>query len=341
MARKTRRARKTRKQRGGFKQNNPMWKEHKTPNSLQGKCAECFNTSSKTGFCNLSTCGNYCAIERGGLKTKWNTCKGSNACLRYMKPEPYVRGKSRIVVEDSIVFVEPEGEICYGDTITTCTTVTVVFDDNSKIGLHINPMPLYLREAISNSTSTPEPIITYENIWNKISELREINNKIRNAVKAVYIISSPELNIYDNYKIRSSNVNDGGSLITKGSMTTILETKLPGFSRGSTNFIYQTNITLEEYKYNDHHLVIRADGRLEGRYKRILKAISLPEKSLFNAARLERNRAKPENKNKDKKIVAAKAALSVLEAAQAKWKTENPDPQLIIDSNGERAYPGD
>ena len=86
-----------------------------------------------------------------------------------MKPEPYVRGKSRIVVEDSIVFVEPEGEICYGDTITTCTTVTVVFDDNSKIGLHINPMPLYLRENLSNSTTTPEPIITYENIWDKIN----------------------------------------------------------------------------------------------------------------------------------------------------------------------------
>ena len=341
MARKTRRARKsrkTRKQRGGFEQNNPMWKEHKTPNSLQAKCAQCFNTSSKTGFCNLSICGNYCAIERGGLKTNWNKCKRSNACLRYMKPEPYVRGKSRIVVEDSIVFVEPEGEICYGDTITTCTTVTVVFDDNSKIGLHINPMPLYLREILSNSTTTPEPIITYENIWDKISEVRGINNKIRNAVKAVYIISSPNLNYYDTYKIRS-NIDDGGSLITKESMTTILEKKLPGFSRVGTNLIYQTKITLEEYKYNDHHLVIRADGALEGRYKRILIAPSLPEKSLFNLARRERNTAKPVNKNV--KVAAATKALSVLEAAQAKWKTENPDPQLIIDSNGERAYPGD
>jgi len=339
MARKTRRSRKsrkTRKQRGGFEQNNPMWKEHKTPNSLQEKCMECMETKSTKGFCNLSTCGNYCAIERSGLKTNWNKCKSSNACLRYMTPEPYLQGKSRILVEDSIAFVEPEGEICYGDTIDTCTTVTVVFDDNSKIGLHINPMPLYYREYKININSTPEPVITYENIWNKISELRGINNKTKNAVKAVYIISSPDLVNIDNNKIRSSNINQRGSLITKESMTTILEKKLPGFSRGSTNLIYQTKITLEANKNNTHHLVIRVDGTLDGRYKRQLMTPSLPEKILFNAARKERNKAKPENKNK--KIADAKAALTVLEAAQARWKTEHPDPQLIIDSNGERAY---
>jgi hypothetical protein len=317
-----------------------MWKEHKTPNTLQAKCDECMNSKSTRGFCNLSTCGNYCAIERTGTRGDWNICKKSDTCLKYMTPAPYLQGKSRILVEDSIAFIEPEGEICYGGTIDTCTTVTVIFDDNSKIGLHINPMPLYLREYQNNSTSTPEPIITYENIWDKISELREINNKIRNAVKAVYIISSPNLKYYDTYKIRSS-ANDGGSLITKDSMTTILEIKLPGFSREGTNLIYQTNITLEGYKNNEHHLVIRADGTLEGRYKRILIAPYFPEKSVFNAARRERNKAKPENKNKNEKIAAAKAALAALEAARATWKTKNPDPQLIIDSNGERAYQGD
>ena len=56
---------------------------------------------------------------------------------------------------------------------------------------------------------------------------------------------------------------------------------------------------------------------------------------------LRHSKLKPAKINKDKKIDAAKATFAALQAAQAKWKTENPDPQLIIDSNGERAYRGD
>lgn len=230
-------------------------------------------TKSTKGFCNLSTCGNYCAIERAGNRADWNICKESDTCLRYMTPEPYLQGKSRILVEDSIAFVEPEGEICYGGTIDTCTTVTVLFDDNSKIGLHINPSPLQLREIGENYYSTPEPIITYENLWDKIRELRRQNNKLENPVTALYIISSPQLitrgfpkNLVGHLRSEgNAQVNKKYNLLSSITLRKIVQDNVNGFTEKST-FIYDPNISLHATENTDHHLVIRANGTIDRNY---------------------------------------------------------------------------
>jgi len=275
MARKTRRSRKsrkTRKQRGGLG-TRLGFRNGTTPIMIQAKCRECMATKSIKGFCNLSTCGNYCAIERAGNRADWNICKESDTCLRYMTPEPYLQGKSRILVEDSIAFVEPEGEICYGGTIDTCTTVTVLFDDNSKIGLHINPSPLQLREIDENYSSTPEPIITYENLWDKIRELRRQNNKLENLVTALYIISSPQLitrgfpkNLVGHLRSEgNAQVNDMYSLLNHTTLRQIVQDNVNGFTEKST-FIYDPNISLHATENTDHHLVIRANGTIDRNY---------------------------------------------------------------------------
>jgi hypothetical protein len=280
MARKTRRARKsrkTRRQRGGFKQNNPMSK------MIHAKCAECMATKSTEGFCNLSTCGNYCSIERAGNRAEWNICRESDTCLKYMNPSPYVKGKSRILVEDSIAFVEPEGEICYGGTITTCTTVTLVFNDKSKIGLHINPQPLLERNIfpgdnpfapdIPDKYDTPTPIITYENLWDKIREVRRQNNRLQNFVSAVYIISSPNLILRASPEIVKGHIrsatnsyfNVKSSLLNKTTLRDLVRTNVEGFTEKSA-FTYHSLISLQESKDPEHHLVIRANGTLDGKY---------------------------------------------------------------------------
>jgi hypothetical protein len=285
MARKTRRARKsrkTRKQRGGLG-TRLGFKNNTTPQMIQAKCAECMATKSTKGFCNLSTCGNYCAIERAGNRADWNICKESETCLRYMKPEPYLQGKSRILIEDSIAFIEPEGEICYGGTITTCTTVTVVFDDKSKIGIHINPQPLLERNLfsgknpfapdIANKYDTPNPIITYENLWDKIRELRRQNNKLENTVYAIYIISSPQLIIRASPEIvkghirsaTNSILNVKSSLLNKTTLRDLVRTNVEKFTE-NTVFEYDPDISLQESKDPEHHLVIRANGTLDGKY---------------------------------------------------------------------------
>jgi len=275
MARKTRRlrkSRKTRKQRGGLG-TRLGFRNGTTPIMIQAKCRECMATKSTKGFCNLSTCGNYCAIERAGNRADWNICKESDTCLRYMTPEPYLQGKSRILVEDSIAFVEPEGEICYGGTIDTCTTVTVLFDDNSKIGLHINPSPLQLREIGENYYSTPEPIITYENLWDKIRELRRQNNKLENLVTALYIISSPQLitrgfpkNLVGHLRSEgNAQVNKKYNLLSSITLRKIVQDNVNGFTEKST-FIYDPNISLHATENTDHHLVIRANGIIDRNY---------------------------------------------------------------------------
>jgi hypothetical protein len=245
-----------------------------TPKILHEKCRQCMATKSTQGFCNLSTCGNYCAIERtGGDKAKWNICMESDACLKYMTPEPYLQGKSRILVEDSIAFVEPEGEICYGGTIDTCTTVTVIFDDNSKIGLHINPSPLQMRELFQNFNSTPEPVITYENLWTKIREVRRQNEKVTNAVKAVYVITSPQLitrgsplNLVGHVRSEgNAQINSSAKLLNTNTLRAIVQDNIEGFTK-NTVFEYDPNISLHATENPDHHLVIRAGGIIDRNY---------------------------------------------------------------------------
>ena len=275
MARKTRRARKlrrTRKQRGG-NGTRLGFKNGTTPQMIQAKCAECMRTKSKKQFCNLSTCGNYCAIERAGNRADWNICRESDTCLRYMTPEPYLQGKSRILIEDSIAFVEPEGEICYGGTIDTCTTVTVIFDDNSKIGLHINPSPLQMREVFENFNSTPEPIITYENLWDKIREVRRENEKLINAVKAVYVITSPQLitrsgppNLVGHIRSEANlEINSKSNILNTDRLRAIVQDNLEGFTK-NTVFQYDPKISLHATKNPDHRLLIRADGSIDRKY---------------------------------------------------------------------------
>ena len=275
MARKTRRAkksRKTRKQRGGIGM-RLGFKNNTTPQMIQAKCAECMRTKSKKQFCNLSTCGNYCAIERSGNKEDWNVCKESDTCLKYMTPAPYLQGKSRILIEDSIAFVEPEGEICYGGTIDTCTTITVIFDDNSKIGLHINPSPLQIREVFQNFNSTPEPIVSYENVWDKIREVRRENEKLTNSVKGVYVITSPQLitrgspvNLVGHVRSEgNAQVNQNATVLSSTSLREIVEQNISGFTT-NTVFEYDPNISLHSTENPKHHLVIRADGTIDSKY---------------------------------------------------------------------------
>jgi len=289
MARKTRRARKsrkTRRQRGGLG-TRLGFRNNTTPQMIHAKCAECMRTKSTKGFCNLSTCGNYCAIERAGNKEEWNICRESDTCLTHMDPKPYLQGKSRILIEDSIAFVEPEGEICYGGTIDTCTTVTVVFDDKSKIGIHINPQPLLERNVFSgvnpfapdipNKYDTPNPIITYENLWDKIRELRRQNNKLENTVYAVYIISSPDLILRGTPEIVKGHIRSATNSILNAeffflndaTLRQLVQDNIEEFTEKST-FIYHPKISLHATKNPEHHLVIRANGSLDGKYNHSL-----------------------------------------------------------------------
>lgn len=61
------------------------------------------------------------------------------------------------ILEDEMRVASPEQMICYGDTFTTCQTLTIVMQDNWKVGVHINGA-MYTRYD-NATTFNPETVI--------------------------------------------------------------------------------------------------------------------------------------------------------------------------------------
>ena len=130
-----------------------------------------------------------------------------------------------------------------------------------------------MREVFENFNSTPEPIITYENLWDKIREVRRENEKLINAVKAVYVITSPQLitrsgppNLVGHIRSEgNAQVNVNATVLSTTSLRKIVEQNISGFTK-NTVFEYDPNISLHGTKNPDHRLLIRADGSIDRNY---------------------------------------------------------------------------
>jgi len=183
-----RRRRKTYKIKGGTKANLEL-------NKLE--CKE-QNINEDPG------CINHCGINRTGSSSIAN--EPSNTCVRdlsveFLTDDLYKVGKDRIIKENSIELVEPDGEISFSDTISSCTAVTVVFNNNYKIGLHIG-LAFYTKEEDENGLNAfgagtaPPAIVTLVNMIDKIKELYDPTKEINGEnIKSIYIFS----NDYDIY----------------------------------------------------------------------------------------------------------------------------------------------
>ena len=259
MARKTRRARKsrkTRKQRGGLG-TRLGFKNNTTPQMIQAKCAECMATKSKKGFCNLSTCGNYCAIDRTGVYAQTGMCVSSITATK-LKPEPYIKGLTRIIIENGIEYVGPEGEISYGDTITSCTTVTIIFNENHKIGLHYNPAT-YIFEGDSLAPLNIDTM--FEKINRKIIE----NNLSEVPIKAIYIFGASRYFQHNSVllNMNTKEVRGGESeALNSSGIRKLFGEKLSNTIRPDAHIVKLENYEIKSL--HNHYLVVRANGTLEG-----------------------------------------------------------------------------
>jgi hypothetical protein len=190
MVRKTRRARKlrrTRKQRGG--------QVYRSIAEAQEMCDKCYKENEKSEECKIINCGKYCAVNRTNNNVETGRCIKTDTAIK-LNERPYLQGLSRIIVENGIEYVPPEGEISYGDTITTCTTVTIVFENNSKIGLHYNPAT-YLAEQ----KSAP---LNLDSMFDKIKEKIRENKLEGHPIKSIYILGSSSYYI-DNDQLLNVN----------------------------------------------------------------------------------------------------------------------------------------
>ena len=156
-----------------------------------------------------STCP-LCIFSNAGEPEKPSNCKpiegnggrcfqDSTGAYTRMNLRKYLDGKSKITVENNIYLIEPDGEVCFGDTITSCITYCFVLSDCSKIAVHLNSFNNYL--ARSPLFGDPNPnVITNEvvNLFNVFDKIKEkiIGNK---KIIKIYISGAMNYKIYKNH----------------------------------------------------------------------------------------------------------------------------------------------
>jgi hypothetical protein len=97
----------------------------------------------------------------------------------YDNKNPLFRHYSIVpILEDCIKIASPAQKICYGNTITSCTTVTVVMENNWKIGSHINTVTHYY---INPQVLNPETLLP------AIGDILSRNPNFTGNIKAIYI----------------------------------------------------------------------------------------------------------------------------------------------------------
>lgn len=94
-------------------------------------------------------------------------------------------GSSKIVtiLEDELRVASPEQIICYGDTFTTCQTLTIVMEDDWKVGVHLNSA-MFLRYD-NGTTYNPVTLIPI------LQTLLSTHPKYKDSsIKAIYLVSA-------------------------------------------------------------------------------------------------------------------------------------------------------
>jgi hypothetical protein len=178
------------------------------------KIQEC-DTKAAQNITDYTQCRN-CPFNNAGANTLPNRCKpitgnanycftnaNNNALNSRMNIERYHNGYSNITIENNIHVTPPEGEVCFGNTITSCLTYCVILADNTKISVHINPLTnadaiIYDSEAvIANETV---------NMVNVHKKILEILNLLNINIRKIIILT--ELNPYVCYLHNKSDVED-------------------------------------------------------------------------------------------------------------------------------------
>ncbi len=126
-----------------------------------------------------------------------NRCfQNPNGEFNRMDIQKYIEGKSKITVENNIYIVEPDGEICFGNTITSCLTYCFILDDNTKISAHINPFTnVYNNHFVPNQDVINNEVVTVFNALNKLKNLVPNGKKI----KKIYLLGAMDYKVY-NYR---------------------------------------------------------------------------------------------------------------------------------------------
>jgi len=90
-----------------------------------------------------------------------------------MDIQKFLDGHSTFTVENNINITLPEGEVCFGNTITSCLTLCIIFNNNLKVSLHINPSTTLFAQAFGDNDVLKCETINPFTITQKIMETTE------------------------------------------------------------------------------------------------------------------------------------------------------------------------
>ncbi len=150
----------------------------------------------------------FCIFTNAGSSENPNKCipidgnggrcfQDSTGAYNRMDIRKYLEGKSKITVENNIYLIEPDGEVCFGDTITTCLTYCFILSDRSKIAVHLNPFTnISPRSEMFRDNNSPN-IIQNEvvNIYNVLSLTSQRITGNKKIIK-IYIFGASEYKVY-------------------------------------------------------------------------------------------------------------------------------------------------
>ena len=195
----------------------------------------------------------------------------------------------------------PEQSICYGDTVTSCTTLTILMEDGWKIGAHINPLSYYKADVLGDTTIQKQTI-NPTNLVSKCKEILDTNEHFKdNKIKSIYLLgdsgtfwSTAIINeeTYEQvgYVANSSAINNNNSkerlkaankYVNEAdpSKGTIMLTTLRSdngldffkFHFGGEKFVKNVSFTLSPYTTikagssnpKGQHFIVKADGSLD------------------------------------------------------------------------------
>lgn len=228
-------------------------------------CERCANGSTDPRCSDSVFCGTYCGFDRtgqsGSQATSTNRCKDPkfvSSCEVNMDPVPFTAGKSKIVLEDTLYSIEPEGEICYGDAISSCLTLTIVMENGWKIGAHINSASFSLEDTgfVPKQTYNPTTLLQ------AIQPILRTDPNFSGSIRYIYCIGDVG-NIYiksNPLRIDTDETDPSGPPVTRSTMRKIVSSIFPRKITATTQFVLNPTFGVNKGIHKDHRLVIKANG---------------------------------------------------------------------------------
>ena len=254
------------------------------------KCPRCVFTNSGN-----NTIPNFCQKINGNvdkcfygssIDEIFNVDGTIKSSVPRMDIQKFLDGHNTFTVENNINITLPLGEICFGNTITSCLTLCIIFNNNLKISLHINPVTTIFAQLDSNNkvlqcetinpfTITEKIVKTTEKTSDYACRKPTLFEKLLNFIKTfkllyrsniyikkIILLGASTYNIYNTpsnieFICDESAVYTGNTLTTKP-IQQFLNENLVSYIDSSNPYTYieKQNITIDHGSV----YIVKADG---------------------------------------------------------------------------------